>query len=56
MGTLARVLRWQVSSRLLGADGAMPFVDNVRLLASTGMHGATGNVYAGLMALEYECL
>lgn len=52
MGTLVRFLRWQVGSRLLGADVAMPFVDDTRLLVHTGMHGATGNIYVGLMEFE----
>ena len=30
----------------------MPFVDGTRLLVGTGMHGATGNVYVGLMEFE----
>ncbi len=49
IGTLVRMLRWQAGSRLLGAEVAMPFVDGARLLVETGMHGATGNVYVGLM-------
>ena len=52
IGTLMRVLRWQAGSRLLGAKAAMPFVDGARLLVETGMHGATGNVYVGLMEFE----
>jgi FkbM family methyltransferase len=51
-GTLARIARWQVGSRLLRAPAAVPFVDATRLLVSTGMHGATGNVYVGLMEFE----
>ena len=52
IGTLARIFRWQVGSRLLKAPVAMPFVDGTRLLVSTGMHGATGNIYVGLMEFE----
>lgn len=50
--TLMRILRWQLGSRLLGAQAAVPFVDRSRLLVGTGMHGATGNVYVGLMEFE----
>jgi FkbM family methyltransferase len=52
LGTLARIVRWQGGSRLLGASVAMPFVDGTRLLVGTGMHGATGNIYVGLMEFE----
>ena len=52
IGTLVRILRWQGGTRLLGAKVAMPFVDDARLLVGTGMHGATGNVYVGLMEFE----
>lgn len=49
LGTIRRMLCWQVGSRLLKADVAMPFVNGARLLMRTGMHGATGNVYVGLV-------
>lgn len=52
LATLARIVRWQLGSRLLGARAAVPFVDGTRLLVGTGMHGATGNVYVGLMEFE----
>lgn len=52
IATLARILRWQTGSRLLGAKAAMPFVNDTRLLVGTGMHGATGNIYVGLMEFE----
>lgn len=52
LGTMIRMLQWQVGSRLLSADVAMPFVDGTRLLVRRGMHGATGNVYVGLMEFE----
>lgn len=50
--TLMRIVRWQLGSRLLGARVAVPIVDGARLLVGTGMHGATGNVYVGLMEFE----
>lgn len=49
LGTIRRMLYWQVGSRLLKADVAMPFIKGTRLLVRTGMHGATGNVYVGLV-------
>ncbi|THD09545.1 FkbM family methyltransferase [Metallibacterium scheffleri] len=52
LGTLTRIFRWQLGSRLLKAPVAMPFVDGTRLLVRTGMHGATGNLYVGLMEFE----
>ena len=48
-GTLARIPCWQVGSRVVGAPVAVPFVNGTRLLVTTGMYGATGNVYVGLM-------
>lgn len=50
--TLMRFLKWQVGSRILREPVAMPFVDDIRLLVRTGMHGATGNIYVGLMEFE----
>jgi len=50
--TLVRILRWQTGSRLLGVKAAIPFVNDTRLLVGAGMHGATGNVYIGLMEFE----
>lgn len=52
LGTLMRIVRWQIGSRTLGTAVAVPCVDGTRLLIRSGMHGATGNVYVGLM--EYE--
>src|SRR5262245_9501890 len=49
---LARFVRWQVGSRLLGTKVAVPFVGDTRLLVSRGMHGATGNIYCGLHEFE----
>ncbi|WP_295883597.1 FkbM family methyltransferase [uncultured Thiohalocapsa sp.] len=48
-GTMARILRWQLGSRMLKAPAIMPYVDDLRLVVETGMHGATGNAYVGLM-------
>lgn len=47
-GTLVRFIRWQIGSRALGAAVAIPFVNDLRILVQTGMHGATGNIYVGL--------
>ena len=45
---MGRVLRWQVSSRLLAGPIALPFVEGSHLFARRGMTGATGNWYCGL--------
>jgi FkbM family methyltransferase len=45
---LGRFLRWQLASRLGIGAIALPFVNGTRLLATSGMTGATGNWYCGL--------
>ncbi len=45
---LGRVLRWQIQSRIQPTGVAVRFVDDTRLFVRRGMHGATGNIYAGL--------
>lgn len=45
---LGRVARWQLASRLGGGAIALPFVNDTRLLVTSGMTGATGNWYCGL--------
>ena len=45
---LARVLTWQVKSRLQADPIVVPFVNDTRLLMRSGMTGATGNWYCGL--------
>ena len=52
MQTLARFLRWQVSSRIALGSVAVRYVDETRLLVKPGMTGATMNVYAGLDEFE----
>lgn len=52
VSALARWLRWQIGSRLLGWPVAVPYVNNTRLLAKPGMTGATGNIYCGLHEFE----
>jgi FkbM family methyltransferase len=52
LGTFMRIVRWQIGSRALGAAVAVPFINGTRLLISRSMHGATGNVYVGLMEFE----
>jgi len=49
---LARWLRWQLGSRVLGWPVAVPFVGTTRLLVRPGMTGATGNIYCGLHEFE----
>lgn len=50
--TLARFFRWQMGSRILKATYLLPFVNQTRLFARTGVHSATGNYYVGLMSFE----
>jgi FkbM family methyltransferase len=52
MATLRRFVRWQVGSRILGMPVAAPWIDGTRLLVSTGMRGATMNLYVGLQEFE----
>jgi FkbM family methyltransferase len=47
-GTVARFLRWQFGSRLLGMPVVFPWVGNTFLVIESGMTGATMNVYCGL--------
>lgn len=44
----ARFSRWQLATRLLPYPVAVPFVDDICLMAERGMTGATGNFYCGL--------
>ena len=52
LAAIGRFLRWQIGSRLLHAPIAVRFVNDTRLLVTTGMTGATGNIYAGLHEVE----
>lgn len=52
MGALMRFVRWQIASRLLGTPVILPFVVQTRLLMQSGMTGATGNWYCGLIELD----
>jgi FkbM family methyltransferase len=50
---IGRFVRWQIATRLLpGAAVAVPFTDRARLLVSSGMYGATQNIYCGLNDFE----
>ena len=42
----ARVVRWQVRSRL-SREPVVPWIAGTRLIVRRGMHGMTGNLYAG---------
>ena len=46
--TVARWAGWQIGSRLLHEPILMPFVAGTRLAITSGMTGATGNIYFGL--------
>lgn len=52
MAALRRFLRWQVGARVLGETVALPFVDDLWLLARPGLHAATGSYYTGLMEAD----
>ena len=43
-----RWLRWQLGSRLLGQPVIYDWIHGTKLVVSTGMYGATGNIYCGL--------
>ena len=49
---LMRFFRWQIGSRLLRAPVILPFVDETRLFMQSGMAGATGNWYCGLLEVD----
>lgn len=51
IATFGRWLFWQLGSRIFSGSLAVPFIENTRLLARSGMTGATGNIYCGL----HEC-
>jgi len=48
VATLARFVKWQLGSRLLGMPVLIPMAGNGVLIAQRGMRGATGNLYCGL--------
>ena len=43
-----RVIRFQISSRILNVPFLVPFVNDTFLFTKKGMTGATGNLYCGL--------
>jgi len=49
---IARVMAWQLATRLRSDTAVVPFVGGTRLLVRRGMTGATGNVYCGLHEFE----
>ena len=51
-GALGRFARWQIGSRLMPGAVVVDFVDDMKLVVTPGMTGATGNIYCGLH--EYE--
>lgn len=52
VAALARWARWQLGSRLLPGPAVVPFVDEILLIVTRGMHGVTGNLYSGLDEFE----
>jgi FkbM family methyltransferase len=47
-----RWLRWQFSSRLALGPLLVPFVGDMKLCMTSGMHAATGNIYTGLQEFD----
>lgn len=47
-GTFARIIAWQLRSRLSRKPVQVNWIGDAQLVAKTGMHGATGNFYYGL--------
>src|SRR5262245_10746432 len=52
LAAVARYIRWQFESRVAAGPLAVAFVDDVKLIVSQGMTGATGNIYCGLHEFE----
>lgn len=48
LAALARLIRWQLGSRLLPGAVEVPLIGSVRMRMERGMAGATGNYYCGL--------
>ncbi len=44
----SRYARWQISSRLALGPSLVPLVNGTQLIVTSGMTGATGNIYTGL--------
>lgn len=51
---LKRFIGWQLRSRLISSGKTHPFVNESKLVLKRGLHGATGNIYVGL--LEFEAM
>lgn len=51
VASAARIVSWQVRSRLMRGPHVVPFVDGTRLWARRGEAGVTGNIYYGLHEL-----
>lgn len=52
VNAVRRFITWQIGSRLAPGPVAISFVNDAKLLVSTGMTGATGNIYTGLHEFE----
>ncbi len=51
-GAYLRWLKWQFASRLSSSPIVVPFVNDALLEVTSGMTGATGNIYCGLHEFE----
>ncbi len=49
---LRRYVGWQLGSRMVPGPVCAPFVNGTHLLVTSGMKGATGNVYCGLQEFD----
>jgi FkbM family methyltransferase len=52
LAAIRRFLSWQIGSRLVPGPVVVPYVNNTRLIIGHGMHGMTGNLYAGLFEFD----
>jgi len=48
LGTLKRIIIWQIASRLIRRPIQLEMAGGIKLLVKRGMHGATKNFYVGL--------
>lgn len=49
LGCILRFFKWQIGQRILPYPIIYTLVEQSKLVVSKGMHGATGNVYVGLL-------
>ena len=52
IAAMQRFVAWQLASRMLPGAAVVPFANGTRLIVTSGMTGATGNIYCGLHEFE----